>query len=265
MKSVQGADIIALQEVDRYWSRSGNVDEVSVITDRLPDFDFAYGAGVDQVIPGEIGVDSRPKRQQFGNLLLSRKPIFYVRHHLLPKYASTGPLSIQRSALECVIETESGLVRFYSLHLTHLTAETRMPQVRELLRIHQEAEFEGPPVCGDIDHSGYWREGVIKTPAPIAAVLLGDFNFQPNSAEYAEIVGPLSSYGGRVTHPLGFVDAWVHAGGDKKGGQTSNVRGSPARLDYAFVSTCLCDQIQSCEVDFDANGSDHQPLWLELN
>ena len=29
VNSVQGADIVALQEVDRYWSRSGNIDQVS--------------------------------------------------------------------------------------------------------------------------------------------------------------------------------------------------------------------------------------------
>ncbi len=265
VNSIQGADVIALQEVDRYWSRSGNIDEVSVITDRLPNFDFAYSAGVDQAIPGKIGADGRLKRQQFGNLLLSRNPIHYVRQHLLPKYASTGPLSIQRSALECVIETEYGLVRFYSLHLTHLTSETRMPQVKELLRIHREAGIEGPPVCGDIEMSGYWSEGMAKTSAPGAAVLLGDFNFQPDSNEYTEMIGPLTPCDGRVTHPLGFVDAWVHAGGDEGGGKTASVGSTPARLDYAFVSASLCDQIRSCWIDVDADGSDHQPLWLELN
>ena len=95
-------------------------------------------------------------------------------------------------------------------------------------------------------------------------MLLGDFNFQPNSAEYVEIVGPLSPYGGRVTHPLGFVDAWVHAGGDENGGKTSNldVGDVPLRVDYAFVSTPLCDQIRSCQVDSNAHGSDHRHSGL---
>ena len=180
VKAVHGADVIALQEVDRYWPRSGDMDQVNLIVEKFPGFDFAYGPGVDQAINGKLGTDGRPIRRQFGNLLISRGAIGYVRHHLLPKFASIGPLSIQRSTLECAIETDCGPIRFYSLHLTHVSAETRMPQVRALLRLHRESQMEGAPVCGDAN-GGYWHDGVAKAPPPDAAILLGDFNFQPDS------------------------------------------------------------------------------------
>ena len=263
VEAVRGADVIALQEVDRYWPRSGDMDQVKLIVEKFPGFDFAYSPGVDQAITGKVGTDGRPRRRQFGNLLISCDPIGYVRHHLLPKFASIGPLSIQRSALECAMQTDCGPIRFYSLHLTHLSAETRMPQVRSLLRLHHEAQMEGAPVCGDAN-GGYWHDGVAKAPPPDAAILLGDFNFQPDSREYAEMVGPLSPYGGRVTHPLGFVDAWAMADGEDDTGYTADVKGVPARLDYAFVSASFCDRIRSCWVDRDADGSDHQPLWLDV-
>ena len=263
VRAVRGADVIALQEVDRYWPRSGNIDQVSLIIEKFPGFDFAYGPGVDQEIPGKIGSDGRPIRRQFGNLLISRTPIRYVRHHLLPKFASIGPLSIQRSALECVIQTNCGPIRFYNLHLTHLSTETRMPQVCSLLQFHREAQVEGPPVCGDAN-GGYWHDGVAKAPPPDTAIFLGDFNFQPDSREYAEMVGPESPYGGRVTHPLGFVDAWAMDNAEDNNGYTAKVKGRPARLDYAFVSSSFCARIRSCWVDINADGSDHQPLWLDL-
>ena len=263
VSAVHGADVIALQEVDRYWPRSGNMDQVKLIVEKFPSFDFAYGPGVDQAISRKVSADGRPTRRQFGNLLISRDPIEYVRHHLLPKFASTGPLSIQRSALECAIQTKYGPIRFYSLHLTHLSAETRMPQVRALLRLDQVAQIEGAPICGDA-HGGYWHDGVAKTPPPDAAIFLGDFNFQPDSREYDEFVGPPSPHGGRVTHPHGFVDAWVVTDGEDNGGYTSDVKGMPARLDYAFVSASLCDRIRSCWIDPNADGSDHQPLWLDI-
>tara|TARA_B100000745_G_scaffold188044_1_gene123383 strand:- start:628 stop:1047 length:420 start_codon:yes stop_codon:yes gene_type:complete len=138
-----------------------------------------------------------------------------------------------------------------------------MPQVSSLLRLHREAQMEGAPVCGDANGS-YWHDGVAKAPPPDAAILLGDFNFQPDSREYVEMVGPLSPYGGRVTHPLGFVDAWTMADGEDDTGYTADVEGAPARLDYAFLSASLCDRIRSCWVDRDADGSDHQPLWLDV-
>ena len=103
-----------------------------------------------------------------------------------------------------------------------------------------------------------------KAPPPDSAILLGDFNFQPDSQEYAEIVGPLSPYGGRVTNPLGFLDAWAEVDSEDNKGYTADVKGAPARLDYAFVSPSLRKHIRSCWVDRNADGSDHQPLWLEL-
>ena len=245
------------------------VDQVEVLVDAFPGYDYAFGAGVDQAT-GTVGGDGRPQRRQFGNLFLSREPIEYTRHHLLPKRASIGPLSIQRSALECAVQLSGTRIRFMNTHLTHLCSETRLPQAQELLRIHEETPYEGLPVCGNIevnpldDGGDYWADGVMSEEVPAHAVMLGDFNCTPDTPEYELISGPLSPYGGRVTHPLGFVDAWVYAGGDPDGGFTSDVKDQPARLDYAFVSAGLRECIARCWVDEAAPGSDHQPVWLEL-
>ena len=267
--AVQGADVIALQEVDRFWARSQMTDQVEVLVNAFPGYDYAFGAGVDQATGGH-GADGRPQRRQFGNLFLSREPIQYSRHHLLPKSASIGPLSIQRSALECAVEFSGPPIRFVNTHLTHLCSETRVPQVRELLRIHKEAPDQGLPVCGVVevnplrDGGDYWAEGLMSEEVSPNAIMLGDFNCTPDAPEYELITGPLSPYGGRVTHPLGFVDAWVYAGGDPDGGFTSDVKEEPARLDYAFVTAGLRERISRCWVDDSAQGSDHQPVWLEL-
>ena len=268
--AVDGADVIALQEVDRFWTRSGNTDQVAFIRAAFVGYDAVYGPGVDQSVPGEMDASGQPLRRQFGNLLLSRQPIQYSRHHLLPKMASTGPLSIQRSALECTVQCGEETIRFFSVHLTHLCSETRLPQVRELLRIHREATYDGLPVCGELeanplrDGGNYWAEGIMPGTVATHAVLLGDFNSTPDAPEYDLLVGPDSPYGGRVTHPDGFVDAWVYMGGDPAGGHTSDVKDEPARLDYCFVSAGLRHRIHSCRVDAEAPGSDHQPLWLEI-
>ena len=268
--SVKGADLIALQEVDRFWPRSGEIDQVKEITNAFESYDYAYGPGVDQA-GGEIDHVGRPVRRQFGNLLLSRQPIVYCRHHLLPKSASIGPLSIQRSALECAVNFGDTPFRFINTHLTHINSETRVPQVEALLRIHHDAAHEGVPVSGAIevnplkDGGNYWEEGLMDFEVPPHAVVLGDFNSVPHTPEYEHMVGSLSPYGGRVTHPLGFVDAWVYGGGDVDAGFTSDVDDVPARLDYAFVSATLRNRIQKCWVDEAAEGSDHQPVWVELS
>ena len=44
---IRGADIIALQEVERFWPRTGNLDQVAELYARFNDYYWAYGAGVD--------------------------------------------------------------------------------------------------------------------------------------------------------------------------------------------------------------------------
>jgi endonuclease/exonuclease/phosphatase family metal-dependent hydrolase len=254
--AVRDADVVALQEVDRHWSRSGSVDQANCIAELLTRYDWVYSPGVD--LASSLGPG---RRRQFGNMLLSRLPILFSRHHLLPKWASTGPLSLQRSVQEAMIDFNGKPLRLMNLHLTHLSAQTRMPQLERVLEIHEDYRTAGLPVAGDTGQ-GDWAE-VTGTHRPCTdTILLGDFNFEPDSSEYRRLAGPVSPYGGRVVHPEGFIDAFEHAGDEA--GFTSDVEGRPARLDYFFVSVALAPRVVRCWVDARASGSDHQPLWLEL-
>lgn len=263
-REVTGADIIALQEVDRHFPRSGDVDQVAVFTSLFPRHHAEYGPGLN-LAADAIAADGTVvhRRRQFGNLTLSHYPIRYVRHHLLPKYASTGPISIQRSALECVIDTPIGPLRVINTHLTHLSGATRAPQIERLKRIHRDARLEGAPVCGDMDRS-YWRLDEPLPAPPDATIMMGDFNLEPGSEEYDMIVGPSSDYGGRINNPEYFADAWVAAGHDEGGGVSGDIHGRPVRIDYMFLSPALTPRIVDCRIDDGAVGSDHQPVWLEL-
>lgn len=259
---VQGADIIALQEVDRYWHHTGMQDQVKVLTEHLPDYYWTYGPGVDLHV--EDTTPSENKRRQFGNMVLSKFPILRSRHHLLPKRGSVDPLSIQRSTIEATIDCNETRLRIYSIHLTHLASETRLPQVEKLLHIHQNAIHEGAPMCGDMEGKDY-EAGIADQDVPAEAILMGDFNFQPFTPEYHAIVGPLSDYGGLISAPDGFVDAWTQVGHDRNEGHTSDINDQTATLDYCFVSTSLRHRIKSCRVDSDATGSDHFPVWTEID
>ncbi len=259
---VQGADVIALQEVDRYWHHTGMQDQVKVLTEHLPDYYWVYGPGVDLHV--EDSTPSENKRRQFGNMVLSKLPILRSRHHLLPKRGSVDPLSIQRSAVEATIDCNETRLRIYSIHLTHLASETRMPQVEKLLHLHKNAIHEGAPMCGDIEGKDY-EAGIADQDVPAEGIMMGDFNFQPFTPEYHAIVGPLSDYGGLVSAPDGFVDAWTQVGHDRYQGHTSDIEDQPATLDYCFVSTSLRHRINSCRVDTDATGSDHFPVWTEID
>lgn len=262
-REVADADVIALQEVERHWQRSGGVDGPAVLASHLPEHHWIYGANLD------MGASYRDasgrlvnRRRQFGTMILSRSAIVSSRNHPLPKYGTLTQHSIQQGALEAVIVTANTRpLRIYSVHLSHLSPATRFPQIEALLDIHARAPIEGGAWCGGHpDPDAGWTEGEMP-PMPAEAMLLGDFNFEPTTPEYDLIVGPLSARHGRLNRLGGFVDAWVAAGHREADGATI---GPGGRIDFCFVSSALREHIRACHVDTAAVGSDHQPLWIDI-
>ncbi|MDH3671162.1 MAG: endonuclease/exonuclease/phosphatase family protein [Gammaproteobacteria bacterium] len=256
----RGADIIAMQEVERFGERSGAVDQVAELVNLFPTYHCVYGPGLDldaSTIDEAGHVQNR--RWQFGNLLMSRTPILSSRNHPLPKLDLGEQLSIQRSAIEGVVDCSCGPVRIYSVHLGHQSGTEREHQVARLLQVHHQAGTEGGVLSGGRDLSD-WASQALVPPATADAILLGDFNAEPDSREYAMIVAAPAD-----DNPLGgFVDAWRIAGDDADDGITDPSDGG-ARIDYAFVTTTLADRVRRAHVDQHAVGSDHQPLWLEID
>jgi len=263
-REIEDADVIALQEVERHWQRSGCVDSPAVLSARLPEHHWVYGANLD-MDASYRDAEGRlvNRRRQFGTMILSRLPIVSSRNHMLPKYGTLTQHSIQQGALEAVIVTErAGPVRLYSLHLSHLSPATRQPQVEALLDIHARAPGEGGAWCGGHpEPEAGWTEGEMP-PMPAAAILLGDFNFTWHTPEYDRIVGPKSERYGRLNRLAGFVDAWVAAGHREDEGVTAD---NGKRIDFCFVSAALAGRGQAARIDTNATGSDHQPLWVEMN
>lgn len=258
-RTVASADVIALQEVDRHWPRSGMIDQVAALAALLPDHHWVYGPGVDLDASERVNDRIVTRRRQFGNMLLSRTPILSSRNHLLPNYATAKNISIQRSILEGVIESPGGLLRVYSVHLSHLAPALRQIELTVLMDLYRRAVQEGGVLCGEPDKLKHWLDTPLP-PAPRTAVFMGDFNLPPHDAEYTTLVGPASRYG-RLQLGDVLIDAWTAAGHAEDAGIT-NKRG---RLDYCFVSKELAGRVQKAWIDAEADGSDHQPVWVEMD
>lgn len=260
---IANADVIAMQEVDRYWKRSEMADQVSAIAEKLPEFHWVYGPGVDlnASTRNDDGTLNN-RRRQFGNLLLSRHPILASKNRLLPKLRFRAQLSLQRTMLDGVIEFPGGLVRVASIHLAHAAEPERLAQVAALRNYQRDAGRDGGVLSGQSDS---WPEGDASPPWPHASILLGDFNMTPDETAYTALVGPTDSKYGLITEHDSYLDAWIHSGGAQNGGHTKFETTGNRRIDYAFISPGLGDAVRSVWVDKAAQGSDHQPLWLEID
>lgn len=265
VEAIHDADIIALQEVTRNFSRTPDSDQPGRIAELLPDFHWMYGPPVDlDASSRDAGGRLINKRFQFGNMLLSRWPILSSRLLLLPRMRTYDKSNPQCGALEGVVDCPGGPLRIYCVHLNHLSGAERMAQIDFLLPKLLDVPREGGAVSGT-EHP--WPE-VWEVPLSEDFVVLGDCNLTPDSPEYNRIVGdPDYYYGSRIVAQH-LVDTWVQAGHPQDEGvtwydETKNFE-SGLRLDYGFVSAGLAAKVKNAWIDDEAPGSDHQPTWFEL-
>jgi endonuclease/exonuclease/phosphatase family metal-dependent hydrolase len=97
--------------------------------------------------------------------------------------------------------------------------------------------------------------------------LLGDFNAGPESPEYQDIAGEKSLTHGRLSESGSFADALTLSGLAEADGVTfpGGATERSQRLDHCFVSMDLAGAVKSAWIDDHATGSDHQPVWLQLD
>lgn len=268
--AIREADIIGMQEVERFWQRSGMVDQPAELMKLLPRHHAVFGSyfDMDASVVADDGT-VRNRRRQFGNMLFSRWPIVWTRQHPLPKTHYDDEFNMHQGALEAVIQPEGRPpIRIILLHLAYISMEKgdgeRIAQINHVLDVlnRREAEgaaWSGPASLGDDD----WSEGEAAPANPESVLLLGDFNMVPGSAPYVQMI--TASAG---SHKL--VDSWKAVGKRARDGFTYPLDearyGRPGiKLDYIFATEDVAAEISDAWIDNEADGSDHQPYWIEIH
>jgi endonuclease/exonuclease/phosphatase family metal-dependent hydrolase len=216
-------DIIALQEVDRFWARSGSTDQVTAIAGGLQMTHHCYAPNLDHPADNH---SNRP--HQYGTAIVSRYPIVSCSNTLLTTFAGWE----QRGILGAVIDVRGVHTRVYS---THLQA--------------------GRTVAGTAESGGPQRvlqvQDIVRLLADVTdpIVLMGDFNAGSSSNELQPLISRLR-------------DVWVEAGSGSGNTSSARLTGDPtSRIDYIFVSPGT--SISSVAVPIDAQtrlASDHYPV-----
>ena len=268
-KIVAGADIIALQEVERHWQRTNEDDQPELLSQLLPDYHWVYGPAFDMDASEQRHGRLVNRRRQFGTMVLSKLPIVWSRLHALPLRRTLRPLNTRNAALECMIRTPAGPVRVLSLHLAHIAAEERLEQIDYLLAEHRRAPSDGGPWSGtDDEPARNWSNGEAEPENPLAAIWMGDFNMEPDSAEYRRIVGSTPYHRG-AAYLDGFVDAAAVASEPAADFHTHvktiDGRLAKRRLDHCFVGGMFAGRVRSVGADIGEIASDHFPLRVDID
>ncbi len=254
---VADADIAALQEVDRHWSRTGHHDQPAMLTARLPGHYTAFAAGFDMAAPTAT---DRNRRRQFGPMIASRWPILWTKTHLLPLRDMLNPLNTQTCALEACIAAPKGPLRVISAHLAHVGLGERLAQIDHLLALTPTAPWSGT----DDEPARNWTEGQAPPPCPASAIWMGDFNMEPGSAEYLRLTGATPYHPG-ARYAQGLVDA-VALTGTRLHTHEKTIAGALRlrQLDHCFVTPDLAPRVTRAWAETDNPASDHFPLWVDL-
>lgn len=260
--SLDGADIIALQEVTRGFHRNDHVDLVARFGALFPGHFAAFHAPCDIDI-GSTVEDGRAvsRRFQFGNMILSRWPILSTRMISLPRTRTISPMNLQRGATEALIATPDGPLRVYSVHLDHVLPAERIAQIRFLKERLLGYTLEGGGITGATDF------GFAELPHPEDFVVMGDFNMEPETPEYCEMAGARDAYYGRSLRVENPVDTLAHLGRLAPESYSWVHPDNPQKrmhLDYCFISAGLVPRLKDAWTDYDAKGSDHLPIGFEL-
>lgn len=154
----QDPDIVALQEVDRFRSRSGQVDQVAYLAEKLGMY-WAYS-------PSYFDIETTKGRGMYGNAILSKYPIITNYAHTLWRrgelLAGEYDWVIEkRSILEAKIQINERFVNVFSTHLS-TTADQRKKQTEEIRSLLNQ--MRGPKI------------------------LMGDFNAKPEDPEMKTIL-----------------------------------------------------------------------------
>jgi endonuclease/exonuclease/phosphatase family metal-dependent hydrolase len=259
-------DVLCLQEITRgFHALPGGPgdDQFAELAALPPGFTVVEAIGADLAADSAAlrrAKGAKPtRRRQFGNALATRLPVAQVFRHLLPWPADPAAPSMQRVALEAVLEAPGGALRVLVTHLEFYSERQRLAQVDALRRCQQEAaahaaqpapaeNSEGPFAC---------------TARPVSAIVCGDFNSAWDSAAYTRMLEPLAA-------SPAFIDAWstLHPGATPPPTagvyDTAQWSDGPLTCDFVFVTEDLRSRLKRCDIDGATQASDHQPIVLEL-
>ena len=223
----QNPDVIGVQELDRFWARSGFVDQPALLAEELG-MSYCFGANLKHGPDEHSIVD-----HEYGTAIMSRFPIDGCTNTLLPK---ADPRTEQRGLLEAVVTASGARLPVYTTHLQNCTPGISDP-------------------CGpnNPDRTAQTQAIASHIGTPREAVLAGDLNAQPGWPELRPIERRLN-------------DVWVREGQGNGYTYPARLSGDPTRrIDYIFVRGIRVLSAAVPITVTTRAGSDHYPVIAELS
>jgi endonuclease/exonuclease/phosphatase family metal-dependent hydrolase len=245
------ADVFCFQEVSSNFAKhDGGSDQGAELAALLPGYFPVFRPAIETV-------DQAGRLHSFGNMTMSRLPVVQINNHILPWPGSGTGRSMRRHALEVTVQASFGAVRIVNTHLEYHSATQRDAQIARLLDLQQDASTspKAPTRQPDEPYESQTVAG--------SSLMCGDFNFDVSDPQHATI--------DRANRPgLNYRDAWTAVHGEGARSPTCGIYDhvqwteGPDCRDFIFATEDLTGRIRNVEVNGTTDGSDHQPVFIEL-
>jgi endonuclease/exonuclease/phosphatase family metal-dependent hydrolase len=193
-------------------------------------------------------------------MILSRLPVKQVYRHLLPYPCEPGVAGMPRIAVEAVVAAAFGEIRVITTHLEYYSALQRMAQVDGLRALYADGHAHARDAKVTKDDGSPFQTFL----RPKAAIITGDFNFEPDWPEHPRMLQPFAD----AAPPLH--DAWqlLNPGVPHPSTfciyQKTDPGGAELHCDFIFVNRDLAPHVRDIVVDQQTQASDHQPVIVTL-
>lgn len=253
IKSGGEPDVICLQEIAVRFPALGvgaEGDQVAILAQLFPNYRAIF-------YPALEWLEDKQGPRQFGNMILSRLPIYSALSHPLPRPADASTTHMQRHVVEVIVQAGNTVLRIATTHLEYYSLVQRTAQTERLRAL--EAEW----VANDLHPPRAGRATYIDRPRALGTIWCGDFNFPLEEPNYTRMLAPIGP-------EAQLVDAWVLSHDKAPHAPTCGVHDhdqwaqGPHARDFFFVSANLSERVIDMTVDTQTDASDHQPIWLTL-
>lgn len=252
-------DVICLQEVSRFdpeLDDGKGVDQMAALASHFPDFEPVFGPALNRRREGD------QQRRQFGNMVLSKRPVLQVFNHILPQpVPPVACKNMTRQALEIVVAADNGPVRITTTHLEYHSEHQRLAQAERLHDIQAEAAHIHDTNNDDAAPSAGPYARIAR---PGKSLLCGDFNSLPHDPVYKTLTSANEGFSG-------YLDAWGLAHPNQPHAATCGLFDSrqwpegPHCRDFFFLTEDLKSAVCDFQVNMETAASDHQPVLLALD
>ena len=251
--SMSNPDVICLQEVSRNCKLKDGTqpDQLNQLSDIFKEYEPFFGPAYNVLRPGEN------KREQFGNIILSKLPVLSSFNHILPQPTDSSFRHMPRQVSEVTVKTSFDPICIMTTHLEYGSQDQRYAQVKRILEIKDDINGQ--------NNNGFWEPGETLEIFPTIKNYWGPSDDVRVGIEFAEFEDTSKAELIETEIAIGSVTAYANLKITDKSLKIKLADGIANNVDIKFKTVDLTSENSPSTSAAAANGCPPPPIFLAIS